>query len=83
MLARKEIYSKMESLFQDVLDNSDIVLTDATKADDISEWDSLAHIQLILAIEQSFKVKFKTSEISNLSNVGEMVDLLQKKVQER
>jgi acyl carrier protein len=80
MLDRSAIHAKMEMIFQDVLDNSDIALKDQTTAADIEEWDSLAHIQLILAIEQNFKIKFKTTEISGLANVGEMMDLIQKKL---
>lgn len=80
MLDRSTIHSKMESIFQDVLDNSEITLNDQTTASDIEEWDSLAHIQLILAIEQNFKIKFKTTEITGLANVGEMIDLILKKM---
>lgn len=81
MLDRSAIHLRMENLFRDVLDNSEITLKDQTTAADIDEWDSLAHIQLILAIEQNFKIKFKTIEITGLANVGEMIDLIQKKLQ--
>jgi acyl carrier protein len=66
------ILAKVNDIFIDVLDNSDIKLTPATTAKDIEEWDSLSHIQLIVAIEKKFKLRFKSSEINSWNNVGDM-----------
>ena len=73
-MERQEIFAKLTEIFQDVLDNEEIVVTADTKADDIEEWDSLTNIQLVVAIEKAFGIKFKSSEIMSWSNVGEMVD---------
>ena len=73
-MERQEIFAKLTEIFQDVLDNDEIVVTADTKADDIEEWDSLTNIQLVVAIEKAFGIKFKSSEIMSWSNVGEMVD---------
>ena len=73
-MERQEIFAKLTEIFQDVLDNDEIVVTTDTKADDIEEWDSLTNIQLVVAIEKAFGIKFKSSEIMSWSNVGEMVD---------
>ena len=73
-MERQEIFAKLTEIFQDVLDNDEIVVTADTKADDIEEWDSLTNIQLVVAIEKAFDIKFKSSEIMSWSNVGEMVD---------
>ena len=51
-------------------------------ANDIEDWDSLAQINLIIAIEKEFKVKFRLEEVSNLKNIGEMLELLSKKTKE-
>lgn len=67
-----EIIKKVNEIFIDVLDNEDIVLTNSTTAEDIEEWDSLNHIQLVVAIEKSFKQRFTSSEIQSWKNVGEM-----------
>jgi len=74
------VYSQLTQIFRDVLDNDDIVLKSSTVADEVPGWDSLAHINLILATERHFKVRFSTTEIGNLSNVGELVQLIEAQV---
>jgi acyl carrier protein len=71
-MGHAEIIGKVNDIFIDVLDNPDIVLTDETSANDIAEWDSLNHIQLVVAIEKAFKLKFTSKEIQSWKNVGEM-----------
>lgn len=79
-MERSEIFEKLNDIFTDILDlDDDVNLTDATCADDIEEWDSLSHIQLIVAIEKAFGVKFTSLEIMKWNNVGEMVDSIQQK----
>lgn len=74
-MERKEIFEKLNEIFEDVLDLDETpVLTDATTANDIEEWDSLSHIQLIVAIEKAFGIKFTSTEIMKWQNVGQMID---------
>lgn len=73
-MERSEIYAKLNEIFCDVLDLDEVELTDTSRADDIEEWDSLSHIQLIVAIEKAFGIKFTSHEIMKWNNVGEMVD---------
>lgn len=73
-MERNTILAQVQDIFRDVLDEEEIILTDATSADDIEEWDSLSHIQLIVAIEKHFKIKFTSKEILSWKNVGELVD---------
>ena len=73
-MERKEIFSKLNEIFIDVLDLDECNLTDETSANDIEEWDSLSHIQLIVAIEKRFGIKFTSLEIMKWRNVGELVD---------
>jgi acyl carrier protein len=74
---REDVFSKLNEIFEDVLDLDDSPnLTDATSADDIEEWDSLAQIQLVVAIEKFFGIKFSAQEMISWNNVGEMVDTI-------
>ena len=75
-----EILKEVNGIFIDQLENENIILNRASTADDIEEWDSLTHIQLIVAIEKHFKVRFTSAEIQNFNNVGEMCDALEKKI---
>jgi acyl carrier protein len=71
---KSEILEKVNSIFIDILDNENIVLSDETTANDVEDWDSLNHIQLVVAIEKQFKIWFTSKEIQSWSNVGEMVN---------
>ncbi len=75
----EEIYEKLTVIFQDLFDDEDIVLTPVLTADDVAEWDSLRHIQLILAVQKAFKVKFSAADTANLKNVGELATLISAK----
>ena len=79
-MEKEEIFSKLNEIFIDVLDLDECELTDATSANDIEEWDSLSHIQLIVAIEKAFKIKFTSLEIMKWANVGEMVNSIEEKL---
>ena len=80
MLQPNEVLTQVNDIFRDVLDNEDIQLTPSSTADDVEEWDSLSHIQLIVAIEKHFKIRFSTTELTSYKNVGEMVEGIQKKM---
>ena len=75
-----KIFDKLIPIFQDVFDDDILIVNEKTKADDIEEWDSLAHIRLIIYIEKTFDLRFTTDEISNLSNVGDMAKLISLKI---
>lgn len=78
---RKEIFSKLNEIFEEILDLDETpTLKDETTANDIDEWDSLSQIQLIVAIEKSFGLKFTAKEIIMWANVGEMVDSIEAKM---
>lgn len=75
-MEKNQILEEVQEIFREVLDNEEIELANETTADDIEEWDSLTHIQLIVAIEKHFKIKFTSKEILSWQNVGEMIDCI-------
>lgn len=75
-MSREEIYEKLNECFRDVFDDETITVADSTTADDIDEWDSLEHINLIVAVEDMFGIKFNMGEVNKFKNVGEMVDII-------
>lgn len=77
---RKEILEKLTVIFRDVMDNEEIVLEETTCAEDIEEWDSLAHTQLIEKIEEDFGVKFSAKEMRSWEDVGEFIDSIEEKL---
>ena len=79
-MERNEIFEKLTVIFRDVMDNDDIVLEDNTTAEDIEEWDSLAHVQLIEKIEDVFGIKFSAKEMQSWDDIGEFVDSIIQKM---
>lgn len=79
-MQQAEIYSKLTDTFRDVFEDDSIVLTPEMTARDIKEWDSFNHINLIVATEGKFKIKFKTSEVESLQNVGHFASLIETKL---
>ena len=79
-MERKEIFEKLTNVFRLVMDNEDIVLEESTTAEDIEEWDSLTHIQLIEMIQKVFGLKFSAKEMMSWEDVGEFVDTIEEKL---
>jgi acyl carrier protein len=67
---------ELPAIFQQVFDDDELVVTRATTASDVEGWDSLTHVTLMLAIEKRFKIRFKSSQVASLANVGELADLI-------
>lgn len=75
-MSEKEILPRLTEVFRDVFDDEDIVISTATTADDIEDWDSIEHITLIGAVEDEFGMRFKMGEVSGMHNVGEMISII-------
>ena len=79
-MTRKELFDGVQDIFRDIFDEEDMVIEDKTSSDDIEEWDSLNHINLVSAIEVEFKIKFTLGELMALKDVGSMIDLMVEKL---
>jgi acyl carrier protein len=75
-MTREEVYERLNEVFREVFDDEEITVNDETTADDIEDWDSLEHINLVNAIEEEFDMKFNMGQIVSMKNVGEMVDII-------
>ena len=74
-----DVRGRLNSVFCRVFDNNNITISDEMTADDVEEWDSLAHINLIMEIEAEFDIKFTVNDIIDLKNVGEIIELIARK----
>jgi acyl carrier protein len=70
---------KLQQVFRDVFDAPDLTLRRDMAAGDVEGWDSLTHINLLVAVEKEFGVKFSLGEVRALKNVGDLEDLLERK----
>lgn len=77
-MIREEVYARLNRVFQEVFDDDTIVVNDSTTAGDIEDWDSLEHINLIVAVEAEFSFKIPMGKVVTMKNVGEMVDIILK-----
>ncbi len=75
-MQRLDILKEVNDIFIDVLDDESIVLSEQTTAADVDGWDSLTHIQLIVAIEKKFKLRFTSKDIQSWKDVKEMIDCI-------
>jgi acyl carrier protein len=78
-ISETDILDQVRDLMIDLFDQDDLMITEATTADDVEGWDSLHHIRLIVAIERRFKVRFAAQEVESLKNVGDLVRLIDRK----
>ena len=77
-MTRDEVFEEVRKIFRDNFDDDDLVIVDETNSSDIEDWDSIEHINLVIAMEKKFRLKFNIKEVGKLANVGEMVDLIVK-----
>jgi len=75
-MTHEDILKKLTEVIQDQLDLDDLQLSASTKAVDVEGWDSLAHVRIMISVEQAFGMRFQTAQITGVSNVGELVELI-------
>jgi acyl carrier protein len=75
------LLEQLQEIFRDVMDNPTLVLTPESNASTVKDWDSLTHVNLMTAIANHFKIKFKLRELQDLKNVGDLMALVAKKLE--
>ncbi|MCI7803680.1 MAG: acyl carrier protein [Oscillospiraceae bacterium] len=78
-MSKNELWERLNEVFRDVFDDRKITVDENTTADDIEDWDSLEHINLVEAVEQEFRMRFKMKEVSGMKNVGEMARIIEER----
>ena len=74
------LLNELQVVFRDIFDDDEIILHEKMTAEDIEDWDSLMHINLIIAIEKRFNVKFTIKDVMGLQNVGQFLEMLAGKI---
>lgn len=75
-MTQEEIHQQLSGIFRDIFDNPSLEISAATTAHDVEDWDSITHINLISAVEKSFKVSFNVKDVKALQNVGDFLRLI-------
>lgn len=79
-MTKEEILKQVAEVFRSVLDDETLILNMETTADDVEDWDSLSHIQLVVGLEKHFHVKFNAREIMEWENIGGLVNSISSKL---
>ena len=79
-MTRDEVHKNVQEIFRDIFDEDDLIVNDRTSSDEIEDWDSLNHINLVSAIEKEFHIRFALGELQTLKDVGAMIDLMEEKL---
>jgi len=78
-----QILEQLTDIIRDVVNNETLTLKPETVAADVPEWDSFNHINIVVAAEVKFGIKFKTAELEQVRNVGEFVALIERKLSQK
>lgn len=71
-----DIFNILQNLFREILEEPDLELRPSLNASQVETWDSINHINLLIAVEREFDIRFTTREITGLQNVGEFITVL-------
>lgn len=74
-------FDRLNKVFQEVFDDDELVVKAETTAKDVDGWDSMMHVRLLINVERAFNLKFSFSEMASLENVGDLVSLIDSKIQ--
>jgi len=75
-MQREIIIKELNEIFEDIIDEGTVFLIETSTSKDVDGWDSLTNIQLVVAVEKKYNIKFTSEEIISWKNVGEMIDCI-------
>ncbi len=76
-MKREEVFISLKSVFEEFFFD-EFIFSEELSADNIEEWDSLAHVSLIVEVEKSFDIRFESGEVIGTKNVGDLISLISK-----
>lgn len=79
-MTREEVLNTVQDIFRDIFDDQSLEIKDSTSAEEIEDWDSMNHLNLVSAIEKKFSIRFALGELQTLNNVAAMIDLMMQKL---
>ena len=82
-MTRADLLDKVTVVLAEILDDDEVVLTEATTAEDVDGWDSISHVKLIIALEAELGIRFEAKEISDMEDVGALLDLIEQHSEHR
>jgi len=74
------VQDSLNQLFREVFEDDDINIAPGMTANDVDGWDSLSHVNLIVAIESKFGITFSQKELLTFKNVGDLLNSIQSKI---
>lgn len=79
-MTREDVMKGLTEIFRDEFDDEELVINETTTADDIEDWDSFANVNMVVAIEHKYQMKFAMGEVNKMKNVGEMLDIIMERM---
>ena len=80
MVSIEQVYGRLTDVFRDVFEDDELTPNADMTAEDVEGWTSLAHVRLVLTVEEAFGIRFSAAQVSSMANVGEMASIIQKKL---
>jgi acyl carrier protein len=80
MVSIDQVYGRLTDVFRDVFEDDELTPTSDMTAEDVEGWTSLAHVRLVLTVEEAFGIRFSAAQVSSMANVGELASIIQKKL---
>jgi acyl carrier protein len=77
---KQNVYTAIKPIFEEVMDVENIEIHDELSAHNVPTWDSLAHVTFIVALESHFSIRFSIQDLSDLKNIGQLVDVILQKI---